>query len=136
MYVPELFPDWSDKTILIVEDEEIIRIFFDGALKVTKAKLLFAENGYEGIKIALSNESIDCILMDIRMPILDGYEAIKSIKAAKPGLPVIVQTAYALSHDRKKAYEAGCDEYISKPVRIEVLYSVLAKYLGNYTTGG
>ena len=114
MYVPELFPDWSDKTILIVEDEEIIRIFFDGALKVTKAKLLFAENGYEGIKIALSNESIDCILMDIRMPILDGYEGALYIEPDKLILKEKQKTQKQNQDKRDRLFALNGKENITK----------------------
>jgi len=132
MQVPQAIPDWSDKTILIVEDEEIIRFFFETALRSTKAKMLFAANGSEGIEIALNNDNnVDCILMDIRMPVTDGYEAMKAIKAVKKDLPIIVQTAYALAHDRKKAIESGCNEYLTKPMRIDVLYSTLGKYLSS-----
>jgi len=131
MLVPQTTPDWSNKTILIVEDEEIIRFFFETALRSTKAKLLFAINGSEGIKIALSNDDIDCILMDIRMPVTDGYEAMRAIKAVKKNLPIVVQTAYALAHDRKKAIESGCNEYLTKPMRIDVLLTILGKYLGS-----
>jgi two-component system, cell cycle response regulator DivK len=131
MQVPQATPDWSDKTILIVEDEEIIRYFFDVSLRATKAHLLFANNGYEGIEMALNNDDINCILMDIRMPVTDGYEAMKAIRLKKKELPIIVQTAYALAHDRKKAIEAGCNEYIAKPVKLDVLFSVLGKYLGD-----
>jgi CheY-like chemotaxis protein len=125
-----IIPDWRGKTILVVEDEEIIRFFFETALRSTKAKLLFANNGKEGINIALKDDTIDCILMDIRMPVTDGYEAMKEIRQKKKELPIIVQTAYALAYDRKKAMEAGCNEYIAKPVRLDVLFEVLGKYLG------
>jgi len=126
-----IIPDWTGKTILVVEDEEIIRFFYETALRSTKAKLLFANNGSEGIKIALKDDTIDCILMDIRMPVTDGYEAMKEIRQKKKELPIIVQTAYALAYDRKKAMEAGCNEYIAKPVRLDVLFYVLGKYLGS-----
>jgi two-component system, cell cycle response regulator DivK len=129
MQLPLVTPDWSSKTILIVEDEEIIRYFYDISLKATKANLIFANNGYEGIEKALTNDKIDCVLMDIRMPVTDGYEAMKAIRKEKTDLPIIVQTAYALAYDRKKAYEAGCSEYIAKPVKLDVLFSVLEKYL-------
>ena len=69
--------------------------------------------------------------MDIRMPITDGYEAMKAIRKEKKDLPIIVQTAYALAYDRKKAMEAGCNEYIAKPVKLDVLFSILGKYLGD-----
>ena len=122
-------PNWSKKTILVVEDEEITRFFFKTALKITNANLLFAENGQEGIDIALANQHIDCVLMDIRLPIIDGYQATKSIKNERQNLPVIVQTAYALSNERLKAIQSGCDEFLPKPIKIETLYDVLKKYL-------
>jgi two-component system, cell cycle response regulator DivK len=122
-------PNWSDKTILIVEDEEINRFFFKTALRVTNVNLLFANDGFEGIDIALKNYHIDCILMDIRMPVMDGYEAMKRIKKERKELPIIVQSAYALSHERKKAFESGCDDYISKPIRLEILFDILKRYI-------
>lgn len=124
-------PNWSDKTILIVEDEEINRFFFKTALRVTNVNLLFANNGFEGIEMALKNDHIDCVLMDIRMPIIDGYEAMKKIKEERKHLPIIVQSAYALSHERKKAFDSGCNDYISKPISISILFSILEKYLAN-----
>lgn len=129
MDLPQAIPDWSNKTILIVEDEEIIRYFFEISLRPTNAKLIFANNGSEGIEKAISYEAIDCVLMDIRMPITNGYEAMKSIREKRKDLPIIVETAYALAHDRKLAIEAGCNDYIAKPVKIDVLYSILGKYL-------
>lgn len=122
-------PDWSDKTILVVEDEDINCFFFKSVLKETKAKLLFANNGDDGVNIALSGTHIDCVLMDIRLPKMNGFEATKKIKMANKELPIIVQTAYALSHERMLAYESGCDAYITKPIKINILIDVLRKYL-------
>lgn len=124
------YPDWKDKTILIVEDEEVARFFFKTALEPSGAKLLFAVNGAEGVNLATEHVSIDCILMDIRLPIMDGYEATKKIKKLHPEKPLIVQSAYVLNNERKKAFDSGCDDFISKPVRIEALYNMLQKYLG------
>jgi len=123
-------PDWSNKTILVVEDEDINQFFFKSALQITNANVIFASNGREGINEALTNMNIDCILMDIRLPEVNGYEATQSIKAVRADLPIIVQTAYALNNERLLAWEAGCDEYITKPVKISVLYEVLSRYLG------
>jgi two-component system, cell cycle response regulator DivK len=124
------FPDWSKKTILVVEDEAFTRFFYNKALQLTGVNLLFAENGAEGMKMATENKEIDCVLMDIRMPIADGYEATRMIKSIKKDLPIIVQTAYVLSNERLLAFQAGCDEFISKPIRLEVLFKLLRKYLG------
>lgn len=124
-------PNWSEKRILIVEDEEINQIFFRTALRLTGANLVFANNGLEGVEKALGSNVVDCILMDIRMPVMDGYEAMRRIKEVNPNIPIVVQTAYAMTMDRDKAYTEGCDDFISKPIRLEILYSILAKYLGN-----
>jgi two-component system, cell cycle response regulator DivK len=123
-------PNWKGKTILIVEDEEVARFFFKTALDPTGASLLFAVNGAEGVQLARDYESIDCILMDIRLPIMDGYEATRIIKEYYPKKPLIVQTAYVLSNERNKAFDSGCDDFVSKPVILDVLYKVLEKYLG------
>lgn len=124
-----LTPDWSGKTILVVEDEEINRFFFKSALQITNANVLFASNGIEGVKMALNIQNIDCVLMDIRLPEMDGYRATKDIKAVRRDLPIIVQTAYALTNERVRAFDSGCDAYISKPIKISVLFDVLKKYL-------
>jgi CheY-like chemotaxis protein len=125
----ETTPDWSDKTILVVEDEEVNRFFYKSVLKTTNAKILFANDGDEGVKIALSGTHIDCVLMDIRLPKMNGFEAIKNIKKNNKKLPIIVQTAYALTNERVLAYDSGCDDYITKPIRINILFNVLKKYL-------
>lgn len=123
-------PNWEGKTILVVEDEEVARFFYKTVLQNTGVKVLFAENGAEGVRLVDDNHKIDCILMDLRLPIMDGYEATRNIKKQNPEIPLIVQTAYVLSNERQKAYESGCDDFISKPVRIDALYKVLTKYLG------
>jgi len=124
-------PNWSDKTILIVEDEEINRFFFKSALRVTNVTILFANDGLEGINIALNNKNIDCVLMDIRMPVIDGYEAMIQIKKDRKNLPIVVQSAYALSNERKKAFDSGCDDYIAKPINLDTLFSTLKRFLNN-----
>ncbi|MDA3929625.1 MAG: response regulator [Prolixibacteraceae bacterium] len=122
--------NWKEKTILVVEDEEVNRYFFKTALKMTHVNLLFAVDGWEGVTMAHQNRNIDCVLMDIRLPGIDGYEATRHIKAERQDLPIIVQTAYALTNDRNKAFESGCDEFISKPIKLVNLLEVLKKYIG------
>lgn len=124
-------PDWKGKTILIVEDEEVNQFFFKTALKFTNARLLFAMDGGQGVQLVEQHPDIDCVLMDIRLPLMDGYEATQKIKEMRPKLPVIVQTAYALSNDRAKAIDAGCDLFLSKPIKLDLLFEVLDKYLNN-----
>ena len=122
-------PDWSSKTILVIEDEEVNRFFFKTALKITNVNLLFADNATKGINYILENNNIDCVLMDIRLPGIDGYEATRFIKKERKDIPIIVQTAYALSGERLKALESGCDEFLSKPIKISTLLEVLQKYI-------
>lgn len=117
------------KTILVVEDEEISRFFFEKALKKTKANLFFVNDGIQAIEMIRENTEIDLVLMDIRLPRMNGLEATASIKEMFPELPVIVQTAYALQTTQDDAIKCGCDEYITKPIKIETLLSLLKKHL-------
>ncbi len=80
----------------------------------------------EALALFEAHEDIDLVLMDIKMPGLNGYEVTKQIKKIRPDLPVIAQTAYALEGDREKSIEAGCDEYIKKPIKKEALYALMA----------
>lgn len=117
------------KTILIVEDEEAIQFFFEKALKKTQANLFFVRDGYEAIDMIQKNTEIDLVLMDIRLPRMDGIEATAKIKQLNPELPIIVQTANALPSVYESAIQSGCNEFITKPIRIQTLLSILNKHL-------
>ncbi len=121
--------DWRDKTILVVEDLSVIYYFIKEVLLPTNATLLHAKTGEEAIAICRDNSSIDLILMDIQLPGINGYEATKIIKEINPLIIVIAQTANALAEDRKKSVDAGCDDYMAKPLRVNTLLTLLAKYL-------
>ena len=121
--------NWNDKTILIVEDEFSNFYFLSEILSLTGAKIIHALNGKESVNICSQHKNIDLILMDIKMPEMNGYEATFLIKKMKPDLPIIAQTAYAFSDDFQKSLEAGCDDYISKPIVKELLIEKLAVYL-------
>jgi CheY-like chemotaxis protein len=120
--------NFSGKTIMIAEDEvtnfEFLRIFFTNL----DIRVLWAKNGVEAVNICEAEPSIDLVLMDIKMPIMNGYEATKKIKAKRPELPVIAQTAYATIADKKEALESGCDDYLSKPIQIKQLKDMVSKY--------
>jgi PAS domain S-box-containing protein len=122
-------PDWSGKTILIAEDEEVNHIYLSEVLLGTNVNVLSAKNGLEAVDIARKDRDIDIILMDIKMPELNGYEATKIIKQIRPTLPIIAQTAYAMAGDREIALSEGCDDYISKPVKKDKLLSIIQKYI-------
>ncbi len=120
--------DWSHKTILLVEDEDANHILIANILKKTRVKLLWAKDGREAIDMVHAHPEISLILMDIRLPELDGYEATRQIKSFKSGIPIVAQTAYVMSNDKGKVLQAGCDDLIVKPIRMKVLLSVCSKY--------
>lgn len=119
----------EDKTILIVEDDVSSLEFLKIILEKSKINILSAINGVEAIKCCKSNDGIDLVLMDINMPVMDGYIATRKIKKFRPNLPIIAQTAYAIFGDREKALAAGCDDYISKPIKKEILHKIIKNYI-------
>jgi len=121
--------DWSDKVVLVAEDEAINYKFFEEILEETRVNLIWAVNGQEAVEHCMVNDSIDLVLMDLKMPVLNGYDATEQIKKLKPDLPIIAQTAYALIGDESKAIKAGCDDYIHKPINIDELMKKMARFL-------
>jgi CheY-like chemotaxis protein len=98
-------------------------------LDLPDIELIRAKNGKEAVEIAKSNKDIDIILMDIKMPEKDGYTATSEIKKFRPNLPIIAQTAYAMEGDEEKAFQAGCDDYIAKPISPDKLILVINQYI-------
>jgi len=121
--------DFDPLTILVAEDEEINYLFLEEVLKELKIELIHARNGKEAVELVKSRSDIDLVLMDIKMPVMNGYEATGQIKKFNPDMPVIAQTAYALAGDRVKALNAGCDDYLSKPIKSEDLIKIIHKVL-------
>lgn len=123
-----LVQNWEDKVILVVEDVDTNKIFFDAALRKTNAKILWAKDGKEAITLYKDNR-IDLVLMDLQLPIMDGYTATREIKKIDASIPIIAQTAHVMSGEREKCLEAGCDDYLAKPIRLQILMDTLSKYL-------
>lgn len=123
--------DWSEKVFLIVDDVEANYRFLKAVFRDTQALLLWAKSAEEAIKICRNNNSISLVLMDIRMPEMDGNQAAKTIKVFAPGLPIIAQTAFADEEDRLLALQSGCDDYVSKPICKKELASLINKLLMN-----
>jgi signal transduction histidine kinase/ActR/RegA family two-component response regulator len=121
--------DWSDKLILVAEDKEINFEIIKETLSITNVNLIWAKNGEETLKELESNPKIDLILMDIQMPVMDGYECTRRIKEINSDITVIAQTAYALPQDSYKCFEAGCDDYIAKPISLNQLLEKVNKHL-------
>jgi PAS domain S-box-containing protein len=123
----------NDLTVLIAEDEATSDLFLTHILKATFRNILHATTGTETVETIRKNPNIDLILMDIKMPLMNGYEATKIIRSFNKDVVIIAQTAYALSGDREKALEAGCNDYIAKPIKKDLLFSILRHYLTKKT---
>lgn len=120
---------WEGKTVLIVEDNETSNIYFEAALRKTNAKLIWAKNGLDAVELVKNSKHIDLILMDINMPKMDGIEATRIIKETNPEIIIVVQTAFILSGEERMCQEAGCDEFITKPIRLKYLLDTINRYL-------
>lgn len=114
--------------VLLVEDDETSMDFLKILMEDVSPNILEAINGVEAIEISNKNPDIELILMDMKMPIMDGYKATKEIRSKNKDVIIIAQTAYGLAGDRKKAIEAGCNDYISKPIIKNDLLSMFQKY--------
>ena len=124
-----LKPNLKNRNILIAEDVPANYRLLSSILKGTFAKLTWAKNGQQAVETILNNENFDLVLMDLRMPIMDGYKATKHIKAINPKMPIIALTAFAIDGDMEKALNAGCDDYLSKPISIPQLYDKINFFL-------
>lgn len=127
--VLEMTNDYTGRTILIAEDEQSNFDFLKILLTRMNFKVLWAKNGREAVDLCESDPSINLVLMDIKMPLLNGYEATRLIKNKRPELPIIAQTAYAMISDKMEAENAGCDAYLSKPIKINQITEILKIYL-------
>jgi CheY-like chemotaxis protein len=118
-------------TVLIAEDEYINYFYLSEVLAMEQIKCIHAKNGKEAVDICAKDSSIDLVLMDIRMPVMDGYEAAEKIKKLLPNLPIIAQTAYASADDRLYADRIGFSEFLTKPIRKEVLVETVLRFTQN-----
>jgi len=118
--------------ILLVEDNEMNRDMLSRRLARKEFEVVIATDGRQGIDMATS-ESPDLILMDLSLPVIDGWEATRQIKAdpVTQQIPVIALTAHAMEGDEQKALEAGCDDYDTKPINLNRLLEKIEKFLGN-----
>ncbi len=120
--------NYNTNKVLIVEDDDSSYEFLKIILENKGINIIRAPNGKDAIRLCKLKKDISIVLMDVNMPELNGYEATKKIKKLRPKLPVIAQTAYALSGDKEKALKAGCDDYITKPINKNELYHLIEKY--------
>jgi len=121
--------NWEDKTILIAEDEETNFLYLKAALSRTGAKILRAKTGKEAVAVVKDIDKIDLILMDIKMPEMNGVEATIEIKSFNQKMKIIAQTAYAMEDDRKLYFQVGCVDYLAKPIHRDLLLTTISKYI-------
>jgi signal transduction histidine kinase len=119
-----------ESQILVAEDDETNFYYLNALLmRETRAKILHASNGIEAIKLFRTNPDINLILMDIKMPEMDGFEATRQIKLINKDIPIIAITAYAMSGDEDRIIAAGCDGYLSKPISKKSLLEKIAEFI-------
>lgn len=120
---------WKGKKILIAEDIASNYNFLRLLLKRSRVDLVWVENGQDAVDKVESGENFDLVLLDINLPLMNGYDVARNLKRMSPKLPIIAQTAYALEGDREKALLAGCDDYVPKPIVISTLLRKMHQYL-------
>ena len=116
--------------ILIAEDDKVSEMLIDLTVKLFGKEIIKAKTGLEAIEVCKKNPDIDLVMMDIRMPDMGGYEATRQIREFNKEVVIIAQTAYGLSSDCEKAIEAGCNDYIAKPINKTELLLLIQKYFG------
>lgn len=122
-------PDFTGKKILVAEDDKINFMLIDLILKNTGAIIYHAWNGLQVIDLIKQYKDISIVLMDIKMPLLNGYDTAIKAKIINPQIKIIAQTAYALGDDKYKCFEAGCIDYIAKPITRNTLFEVLERHI-------
>jgi signal transduction histidine kinase/CheY-like chemotaxis protein len=120
---------WKDKVILVAEDDEVNFRFLEALLQGTAVQILHASNGIQAVELCRSISKIDLVLMDIKMPQMDGLEAVRQIRLFNRKIPIISQTAFVLDNELNQCIEAGCNDHISKPIDIKEFLEKINKFL-------
>ncbi|HEY9169867.1 MAG TPA: PAS domain S-box protein [Lutibacter sp.] len=115
-------------TILVAEDEEYNMMYINELFSSTNFKIIEANNGKKALELALHHPEIQLVLMDIKMPVMDGNEAMKEIKKVRPSLPVIALSAFAMESDKTNALALGFNAYLTKPLNRKLLFGLIEKY--------
>lgn len=125
--------NWRDKVVLVVEDEDVNARFLEALIEETQAQVLIAGGGQQAIELVKSISKIDMILMDIRMPEMNGYEATRRIREFNPTIPIIAQTAFALGNETEKCMQVGCNDLVIKPIEVEELLTKMNRLFTEHT---
>lgn len=115
--------------ILVVEDDPVSFLLLKEILKPTNYQVYHSENGKDAVEFIQKNTDVDLILMDVNLPVMNGHEATKEIRKFNPKIPIIAQTANAMSGDKEKALEAGCTDFLTKPIQAKLLLEKVSLYL-------
>jgi PAS domain S-box-containing protein len=118
----------KELTILVAEDEEYNMMYIEELFSTTNFKIIEANNGKKAVELAQNHPEIQLVLMDIKMPVMDGNEAMKEIKKLRPSLPVIALSAFAMESDKEKALALGFDAYLTKPLDRKLLFQLIEKF--------
>ncbi len=132
--IPNKTFNWKGKLILIVEDELHNYTLLENIISPNRAKILWAKNGIDAVDMCKRRDDIDLVLMDVKLPDLNGLEATKRIKKFRKDLPIIAQTAYTMPQDAENFIHAGCDDYIAKPLGIDNILKKINSYIYKIST--
>jgi CheY-like chemotaxis protein len=120
---------WKDKVILIVEDDVVNFRFLEALLQDKAVQILHASNGLQAVELCRTISKIDLVLMDLKMPEMDGIEATRQIRTFNKKVPIIAQTAFVMESELTHCLEAGCDDHITKPIDIKEFLEKVDKFL-------
>ena len=122
-------PAWKDKKVLVVEDTDTNFLLIEGLLSQYGVQLFRAYTGKEGIQMVKDNPDYDLVLMDIQLPGMNGYDATTEIRKFNTEIPILAQTAFAMYDNVVRALDAGCNDFIAKPIKTKKLLGIINKYL-------
>jgi signal transduction histidine kinase/ActR/RegA family two-component response regulator len=125
----KIVPSANQKVVLIAEDEKFNYLLLEELFKEMNVKIIWAKNGWEAINACYENSDIDLVMMDMKMPIMDGFEATRILRGTFTHIPIIAQTAYASEKDLQRVYDCGCNEVITKPIDVNKFNRVINKFL-------
>ncbi|MDA3866153.1 MAG: tetratricopeptide repeat protein [Salinivirgaceae bacterium] len=120
------YPNWSGKRVLVAEDDMNNYLFLEQLLKKTQAEVVHFENGSEVVDYLRAENPADLVLMDIQMPVMNGYDATREIRTFNSTIPILAQTANAMVEDKDKSIDAGCNDYLAKPINKRVLINKIS----------
>lgn len=120
---------WKDKVILVAEDDVVNFRFLEALLQDKAVQILHASNGLQAVELCRTINKIDLVLMDVKMPEMDGIEATRQIRLFNKKVPIIAQTAFVQENELKQVHEAGCDDHITKPIDIKEFLEKVDKFL-------